>query len=134
MFNVSASYIPWDSDDGMIDFLPTMKTDVTIKYGDKTLVIDAKYYSHSMQSGQYNKKTIHSNNMYQIYSYVKNLDRNQSGNVSGLILYAKTDEDITPNNEYKLNGNSFRVMTLDLNQPFEYIAQQLDDIITQWSA
>ena len=87
-----------------------------------------------MQSGQYNKKTIHSNNMYQIYSYVKNLDRNQSGNVSGLILYAKTDEDITPNNEYKLNGNSFRVMTLDLNQPFEYIAQQLDDIITQWSA
>ena len=134
MFNVSASYIPWDSDDGMIDFLPTMKTDVTIKYGDKTLVIDAKYYSHSMQSGQYNKKTIHSNNMYQIYSYVKNLDRNQTGNVSGLILYAKTDEDITPNNEYKLNGNSFRVMTLDLNQPFEYIAQQLDDIITQWSA
>ncbi|MBO5962469.1 MAG: 5-methylcytosine-specific restriction endonuclease system specificity protein McrC [Alistipes sp.] len=133
-FNVSASHIPWDSDDGMIDFLPTMKTDVTIKYGDKILVIDAKYYSHSMQSGQYDKRTMHSNNMYQIYTYVKNLDPHQSGNVSGLLLYAKTDEDVTPNNEYKLNGNSFKVMTLDLNLPFEAIAKQLDDIITEWTS
>ena len=134
MFHVSAAHIPWDSDDGMIDFLPTMKTDVTIKYKEKTLVIDAKYYTHSMQSGQYDKRTMHSNNMYQIYAYVKNLDQSQNGSVSGLLLYAKTDEDITPNNEYKLNGNSFKVMTLDLNLPFEAIAKQLDDIITEWTS
>ena len=132
MFNVSAAHIPWDSDDGMIDFLPTMKTDVTIKYRDKILIIDAKYYSRSMQSGQYDKRTMHSHNMYQIYTYVKNLDKSQSGLVSGLLLYAKTDEDITPNNEYTLNGNHFKVATLDLNQPFEHIAKQMDDLIIRW--
>ncbi len=35
------------------------------------LIIDAKYYEHSMQV-QFNKHTLHSANLYQIFTYVKN--------------------------------------------------------------
>ena len=35
---------------------------------------------------------------------------------------AKTDELIQPDNTYHILGNQFTVATLDLNQPFDYIA------------
>jgi 5-methylcytosine-specific restriction enzyme subunit McrC len=47
-FKVTAAQIDWDIDDGIIDFLPAMKTDITIEYKGKTLIIDTKYYAHTM--------------------------------------------------------------------------------------
>lgn len=128
-----ASFISWDTDDGMVTLLPTMKSDITLSYRDKVLIIDAKYYTHMLQHNSlYDKKTIHSNNLYQIFTYVKNKDIIHNGNVSGLLLYAKTDEDIVPNNKYKMSGNDILVQTLDLNQPFKEISKQLDSIVDIW--
>ena len=93
---------------------------------DKTLIIDAKYYTHTTQV-QYDVHTLHSNNLYQIFTYVKN-KATKGGTVSGMLLYAKTDEDIVPNNEYQMSGNKISVKTLDLNCDFSEIAAQLDDI------
>ena len=61
------------------------------------------------------------------------MDTRNNGNVSGVLLYAKTDEDITPNAVFKIKGKSFCVTTLDLNCPFESITAQLDDIIIHWN-
>ena len=69
-----------------------------------------------------------SGNLYQIFAYVKNLDRNQTGNVAGMLLYAKTQEQTTPNNKYSMDGNTIWVRTLDLNLPFPQIAEQLEKI------
>lgn len=128
----SASYISWDTDDGIIGYLPAMKSDISLCFDQKQLIIDAKYYGSSMQTGMYNKKTVHSNHLYQIYAYVKNKDVSKSGNVSGLILYAKTDEELIPNFEYGISGNRISVQTLDLDVPFEKVAEQLDNIISAW--
>lgn len=49
-----------------------------------------------------------------------------------MLLYAKTDELIQPDNTYHILGNQFSVATLDLNQPFDYIAKQLDVIVTSY--
>ncbi|WP_336433283.1 hypothetical protein [Eubacterium pyruvativorans] len=38
--------------------------------------------------------------------------------VSGMLLYAKTDEDLVPDNVYHMSGNQISVKTLDLNQEF----------------
>ncbi len=46
--------------------------------------------------------TLHSGNLYQIYAYVKNLDKDHTGDVSGMLLYARTDEMVLPNNDYKI--------------------------------
>lgn len=130
--NPASSKIAWKTDDNIIDFLPEMRSDITLKYMDKTLIIDAKYYGKSMQTGMYNKRTVHSGHLYQIFTYVKNKDIANSGNVSGMLLYAKTDDEISPDFTYKLSGNTIKVATLDLNQPFNRISMQLDGIVCEW--
>ena len=70
-------------------------------------------------------------NLYQIFTYVKNKDyelRAKDHTVSGMLLYAKTDEEIYPNNVYQMSGNQITVRTLDLNLPFDEIAGQLNTI------
>ena len=128
---VSASQVKWnlvgENNASMIRFLPTMQTDIFLRLNDKILIIDAKYYGRTMQK-QYDKSTLHSNNMYQIYTYVKNQDSNNSGNVAGILLYAKTDEDITPDCTFNMGGNQIGAKTLDLNKDFSLIAKQLDKI------
>jgi 5-methylcytosine-specific restriction enzyme subunit McrC len=123
----SASQIDWDIDDGAGEFLPRMQSDITLQYQDKTLIIDTKYYEHTMQQNRFGDgRTLHSHNMYQIYTYVKNKDTTHSGKVSGVLLYAKTDEEIVPDHDYVIGGNRISVKTLDLNSTFSQIAKQLD--------
>lgn len=126
--NASSSYIEWNISDNEDSFhLPRMQSDVTLTYGEKILIIDTKYYGKTMQHNpMYDKKTYISNNLYQIYTYVKNKDRNNSKDVSGMILYAKTDEDITPDATYNMNGNSISLKTLDLSGEWRQIKYQLD--------
>lgn len=125
-----SAVIDWAVDDGVFDLLPMMKSDITLKNGQKTLVIDTKYYSQSMQKNSlYNSMTMISSNLYQIFTYVKNADRNQTGLVSGVLLYAKTDESITPNHDYSMNGNKISVKTLDLGADFSLIKDGLNELI-----
>jgi 5-methylcytosine-specific restriction enzyme subunit McrC len=129
----SASCIDWNTDDGVIDLLPQMKTDITLQFAEKTLIIDTKYYGHTLQMNDlYHTRSIHSANLYQIFAYVKNKDIHHSGNVSGLLLYAKTDEEITPDQRYLIDGNRINVRTLDLDKDFTGIRIQLDHIIKEW--
>ena len=48
--------------------------------------------------------------------------------IAGMLLYAKTDEEIYPNNVYQMSGNQIIARTLDLNKPFSKIAGQLNII------
>ena len=93
--------------------------------------MNAKYYAHTTQS-QYSTNTLHSGNLYQIFTYVKNLDTNKSGNVAGMLLYAKTDEIVLPNNDYKMGGNQISVKTLNLDCEFAEIKIQLDGIVQKY--
>ena len=130
----NASQIPWQLDDDMGAMLPVMQTDIMLSYGEKTLIIDAKYYAHSTQV-QYDKHTLHSGNVYQIFTYVKNKEAelaDRPHEVSGMLLYAKTDEDIYPENEYWMSGNRIEVRTLNLDGDFSMIKAQLDGIVQKY--
>lgn len=129
--HVSAAPVAWNVDDDVTDYLPTMQTDITIESGGRTLIIDAKYYGRTMQT-YHERRTIHSHNLYQIFSYVKNKDVTNSGQVSGLLLYAKTDEEVTPNQSYQMSGNQIGVQTLDLNAEFSIIENRLETLLTDW--
>lgn len=115
----------------MIRFLPVMQTDIYLRKGEKILIIDAKYYGKTLQK-QYDKHTLHSGNIYQIYTYVKNQDKNNTGNVAGLLLYAETEETITPDCMFNMGGNQIGAKTLDLNTDFKQIAAQLDKIVMDY--
>lgn len=77
---------------------------------------------------QFDKTSFHSANVYQIFTYVKNQDVGNTGNVSGMLLYAKTEEKITPDCSFVMSGNKISVKTLDLNKEFKLLAAQLDKI------
>ncbi len=130
--DVGAPHINWALDDGVDDMLPTMRSDIVLSLGETTLIIDAKYYSNVMQH-QYDTYSIHSHNLYQIFTYVKNREAELARadvphEVSGMLLYARTDEKIQPDVVYKMSGNQISVRTIDLDVPFEDIRKQLDEI------
>ena len=136
---VSAPTMKWydaaDDDYGLNVFLPEMKTDIVLEKDHKVLIIDTKYYTKIMTHNQ--KKTeLRSSHLYQIYSYVKNMEKEYSGIVSGMLLYAKTDEEIFPGSgavkSFICTGNSIGVGTLDLNQDFSVIESQLKSIAEKY--
>lgn len=107
------------------NLLPKLHTDITLTYRDYTFIIDTKYYGHSIQV-RFDKPSYVSHNLYQIFSYVKNVDKDNTGKVMGALLYAKTTEEITPDSRYEFCGNRFYIRTLDLNADFSHIRTQLD--------
>lgn len=130
--NASAPEIPWALDDGLGTMLPVMQSDIVLQYKNQVLVIDAKYYGQIMQQ-QFDVETVRSNNLYQIFTYVKNLSiKQQDKIVSGMLLYAKTEKGIQPDYSYQMSGNTISVMTLDLNTEFKDISAQLDNVASSF--
>ena len=136
----NASIVPWNlddkSDEGLGLLLPQMNTDITLSNKDNTkvLIIDAKFYAHNTQV-QYEKHSIHSGNMYQIFAYVKNKEYQLEGTgaeVSGMLLYAKTLDEVQPDVRGKIHGSSIAVRNLDLGQEFDKVKEQLDNIVKEY--
>ena len=115
----------------MVCFLPVMQTNTLLKYRDQVLIIDTKYYEKILRD-HYDKVILYSENLYQIFTYVKNRSYQfgeEDNTVSGMLLYAKTEEEIQPDNVYQMHGSQISVKTLDLNLPFAEIADQMDGIV-----
>jgi 5-methylcytosine-specific restriction enzyme subunit McrC len=102
-----------------------MKTDISL-YGKKTrklLIVDTKFYPKALQEN-FEHRSFISSNMYQIYSYVNN--SNFNGEVSGMLLYPTVDYSL--DECAVISGNKIHVKTLNLNQEFALIREQLMDI------
>lgn len=127
-----ASGIGWDYDGASahgVEQLPAMRTDVTLRRGRRSLIIDAKYYGSSMQVGRWGKATVHSANLYQVLAYVTNADTARDGSVSGLLLYARTAADEQPALDITLQGNRIGAQALDLSLPWPDLRAQLDAVV-----
>lgn len=136
--SANASQIAWQLDDDITDLLPTMQSDIMLSQKrdgvERVLIIDAKYYSRTTQV-QFDTHSVHSGNLYQIFTYVKNKEAELTDvdhEVSGMLLYARTDAEIQPAQSYRMSGNRIAVQTLDLNCGFEEIRQQLDNIVEEY--
>lgn len=139
----SQKQIPWgiNGEDSDTD-LPKMQADIMIfkKDSPDCLIIDTKFYTNIMLNRYFDngenisetKKKLRSSHLYQIFTYTKNEQLEKKGNVSGMLLYAKTDEEKIPKAKYNMSGNNIFIDALDLNKDFENIKQQLFDIITRW--
>lgn len=130
--STSSPQIKWALDDDNAALLPRMQTDVMLSRGASTLIIDAKFYGHATQH-HYGADSIRSNNLYQIFTYVKNKEAELAYTgephcVSGMLLYALAVNDAPFDEIYQMSGNRISVKTLDLNKPFDGIRNQLDEI------
>ena len=131
-YRPNADEIKWNIEEDQsvgLDFLPCMHSDITLHNGPSTLIIDTKYYGRMMQQSQYDKRSFHSANLYQIFTYVKNCDTAHSGQVTGMLLYAKAGEEDMPILDTNIGGNRIMVRVLDLNRKFDDIKIQLNNLV-----
>ncbi|WP_285767239.1 restriction endonuclease [Peribacillus sp. SI8-4] len=123
---VSRPQIQWNVDDGFIEALPIMQTDIVLQKGNKTLIVDTKFYSENMvarfEGGASKQK---SGNLYQIFTYVNNWNKKSTEIVGGMLLYGRTTALNQPNHMYNIKGNEIFVLSLDLNQDFNGIKADL---------
>lgn len=76
----AASPIRWNLNSGNDKFLPAMKTDITLSFGEKTLIIDTKWYAHTMsRDDRWSSLTYHSANLYQILPTLKTSTTSKPG-------------------------------------------------------
>ncbi|MDX8045372.1 restriction endonuclease [Gracilibacillus sp. S3-1-1] len=125
-YNVSHPQIQWSVDDDFVDALPVMQTDLVLQKDKKTLIVDAKVYSENMavrfEGGVAKQK---SSNLYQIFTYINNWEKEADETVAGMLLYAKTTALNQPNHLYHIKGNQIIVVSLDLQQDFSGIKENL---------
>lgn len=127
----SSPEIRWALDDESHFLLPKMQSDIMLSKGNTVLIIDAKFYGKTM-AHQFNSNSLHSANLYQIFTYVKNKDAEFTNNdycVSGMLLYAATNEILQPDCTYMMSGNKISARTIDLNQNFSTISSKLKNIV-----
>lgn len=108
-------------------FLPRMLTDVTLTNGSKCLIIDAKCYG-TILGTHYDKEILSPANLNQIFSYVMHAATAFDGEVSGMLLYARTEDASFESESWSDLGHTYHARTLDLNQDFADIAAQLGAI------
>jgi 5-methylcytosine-specific restriction enzyme subunit McrC len=121
-----------DTENREIDKIPNMNTDISLICGNTELIIDAKFHKSILSDKGmhgYDKKGIKREDWYQINSYVINKKfQNPNMNISGMLLYAKTNEEVIPDVKANIMGNNLYVRTLDMTNSFKEIEEQLHDI------
>ena len=125
-YKVSRYQIQWNVDDGFTEALPIMQTDLILQKDNKTLIVDAKFYSENMaarfEGGAAKQK---SGNLYQIFTYINNWKKGPNETVAGMLIYAKTTALNQPNQVYQIKGKKIFVVSLDLQQDFISIKENL---------
>lgn len=109
--------------------LPIMKTDILLTIGERTLIIDTKYYNEVMKE-HYGRDLLRSAHLYQVRTYIDEYDSDHRHKVDGMLLYAKTKEEKLDDAQITFkDGYAIYIRTLDLNTDFEGITRRLDSFI-----
>lgn len=116
-------------DDNSARYLPAMRTDTSISFRNRKIVIDTKYYLNAIHS-RFDRDTIISSNLYQLNAYLKNLEQRGGvdEDVEGILLYPVVNKEL--NLRYSLLGHKVTIATINLNQPWQGIHADLMELVS----
>ncbi len=125
--DVRSELIAWDAeaaDEESAAFLPSMRTDISIRSGQRTIIIDTKYYKETLQT-HFNRSTVRSSNLYQLSAYLRNLEPRggPDAKAEGILLYPVVAQSIDL--RYRISGHEVRIFTIDLAQDWSGIHMAL---------
>jgi 5-methylcytosine-specific restriction enzyme subunit McrC len=127
-WNVKREHIAWrasSSTDPNLIYLPRMQTDISIRRGSEHRIVDAKYYQRTM-SEYLGSEKFHSNNLYQLMSYLSNAVQRDKARICGILIYPQVDKKI--NEDYRIQEFDIGIRTIDLNQPWQRVRSDLIQI------
>jgi 5-methylcytosine-specific restriction enzyme subunit McrC len=107
-----------------LGLLPQMESDVSLRSRDRTIIIECKY-TESLYQSRYFSDKLRPAHLYQLCAYLHNLESSgvPNRNAEGILLYPTAG--ISLDQSYLLHGHHVRVKTLDLNQPWTGIEQEM---------
>jgi 5-methylcytosine-specific restriction enzyme subunit McrC len=132
MYRVGREDIYWGPEGivkDSISILPKMITDISIEGKTSKAIIDTKYYKEALKT-HYDKEKIHSTHIFQIYAYLKNLEKKggKNQNCTGVLLYPTVDKNI--DERAPLDSNHYlMVRTINLNQDWQLIHKNLINLL-----
>ena len=129
-FQVKSEIIDWQQVEATpedLKYLPRMRTDISLTSDTRKIVIDTKYYADCLQS-YYEHQSIHSENLYQLFAYLKNLQIIHEQPIEGVLLYPTVGTSLSL--RYKIQGHSIQIVTIDLNADWQKIRHQLLGLVT----
>ena len=105
--------------------IPKMQTDMCLVNKRKKIIIDTKYYQKAFEKNYRGEDKVISANLFQLYSYLSNAGRRDF--MEGILLYPQTDKEVDM--AFEMNGYTIKILTVNLNQHWSGIRNQLLDAI-----
>lgn len=129
---VRKEYISWQflaPIESHYDALPRMETDITIENEYGKIILDAKYYQQTLIT-KYDKAKIHSNNLYQLFSYLMNQHspNKSSYQTRGILVYPTIENEVDL--DYWYDGHRIQIKTVNLKMNWRLIEKRLKEITT----
>lgn len=129
-YSSAAEIMSWQAeaeDQADLAYLPIMKTDITLRSADRTIVADAKYYREVLAGGRYTPK-VRSDHLYQLSTYLAHVASNEPGQqIAGLLIYPSSGQSLRL--KYRLMGIPVTVATVDLSAEWLAIHQELIGLV-----
>jgi 5-methylcytosine-specific restriction enzyme subunit McrC len=103
-----------------------MKTDTTLVFSNRKVIIDTKYYKEALTE-RYGGLKFRSNNLYQLHAYlISTAHGNQDVidlNAEGILLYPVVHNGFRE--DFNINGHNVTLATINLNQDWRAIHDEL---------
>ncbi|AKB85360.1 5-methylcytosine-specific restriction endonuclease system specificity protein McrC [Methanococcoides methylutens] len=130
-FNVKIEEINWkltSENENDLSMLPIMITDISLQSASRKIIIDTKYYKEALKT-RFSQEKINSNNLYQLFSYLKNQESESeiTKSCEGILLYPAVESNFSFC--YNYENHRIRIMSINLNQDWHYIKNDLLEII-----
>jgi 5-methylcytosine-specific restriction enzyme subunit McrC len=126
-FKVKSERMDWlaTAEDGSdLNLLPAMITDVSLRSASRTIIIECKY-TESLYQGRFLADKLKSSHLYQLSAYLRNVENRREADrvAEGILLYPTAGKSLTQS--FQLHGHRVSIRTLDLNQPWTMIEQEM---------
>ena len=135
--NSGGTGISWWQEEGAtaadLTLIPQMSADIILESKDRRIIMDTKYYKETLK-GRYGSTKLKSGNLYQLLTYLWNREATKPDGPKheGILLYPQVDEPVQA--EVRLGGFRIQARTIDLNQPWQKIHDDLLAILHRPSA
>jgi len=127
--DVGRPHLQWNAEgsEESLAYLPGMRTDIVLRDSERTIVIDAKYYSHAL-SEHFGKRSLHSENLYQLFAYMRHLAMGKpAASVTGMLVYPRTTETVRV--DVAIFGHPVVATALNLSQSWPELSKDLLDLL-----